>query len=160
MEPEKDVTEGKEDVAKRIEGLERQLAEKALALDTANGRIAGMEAAGAKAREEIAAIKSQHVAVSGDLVTLKGALSEAVKGYRELIIAANPAVPAELVGGETVAALAASLEKAKGLVGRVRQVVEAESAKSRVPAGAPVRTTPDFNTLSAREKIARGIGKE
>ena len=143
-----------------IEGLERQLAEKALALGAANGRIAGMEAEGNKQREEIAALKSQQVAASGERDTLKGALAEAVKGYRELIIAANPVVPAELVGGETVAALAASLEKAKGLVGRVRQTVEAESAKSRIPAGAPVRTTPDFNTLSAREKIARGIGKE
>jgi chromosome segregation ATPase len=160
LEPEKDVTEDKEDVAKRIEGLERQLAEKALALDTANNRIAGMETEGNKQREEIAALKSQHVAVSGDIETIKGALSEAVKGYRELIIAANPVVPAELVGGETVAALAASLEKAKGLVGRVRQAVAAESAKSRIPAGAPVRMTADTNTLSAREKIARGIGKE
>jgi len=159
LEPEQEVTESGEDVAKRITGLEKELTEKTLALRVADARIAGMEVEGNKQREEITTLKSQNEAVKGDFDTVRGALSEAVKCYRELVVAANPELPAELIVGETVAVLNESLAKAKGLVGRVKQVIAAESAKSRIPAGAPGRAQADINTLSAREKIARGIGQ-
>jgi hypothetical protein len=157
MEPEKEVTT---DVSERIKGLESEINEKTLALSEAGARIAGMETESKAQNEEITVLKNRTEITNGDIATVKGALSEAVKCYRELVIAANPELPVELIGGETVAVLNESLIKAKGLVGRVRQVIEAESAKSRVPAGAPGRTAADINTLSAREKIARGIGRE
>lgn len=134
MEPEK--IEGKEDVGERIKGLEKELAEKTLALRETDARIAGMEAEGTRQHKEIAALKSQNDAVKGDFDTVKGALSEAVKSYRELVVAANPELPAELIGGETVAVLNESLTKAKGLVGRVRQAIEAASAKPHPGRGA------------------------
>ena len=158
METEKDGTEVTD--AERTSGLEKELAEKNLALREALARIAGMENETKVQREEITALKSRGDTANSELEIVKGSLADAVKCYRELVIAANPELPAELIGGETVAILNESLTKAKGLVGRVWQVIEAESAKTRVPAGSPGRITADINTLSAREKIARGIGKE
>ncbi len=85
-------------------------------------------------------------------------LVQAVASYRALLIATNPEVPSELISGDTVDALDQSLEKARALVSKVRQGVEAELAKLRVPFSAPLRTEPDLSALSAREKIQYAIG--
>ena len=50
------------------------------------------------------------------------------------------------------------VEKAKALVSRVKQGVEAEVSLAKVPAGAPERTLPDLSALSPREKIQYAIG--
>ena len=158
MEPEK--SEVKEDAAERIKGLEKELAEKTLALHEADVRIAGMETERIRLGEKIAALTGENTAANGDLEIVKDALSDAVKCYREVIVAANPELPVELIGGETVAKLNDSLAKAKGLVGKVKQVIEAGAARVRIPIGAPGRMAGDISMLSAREKIARGMGKE
>jgi molybdopterin converting factor small subunit len=48
--------------------------------------------------------------------------------------------------------------KAKTLVNRVKQGLEAEITAGKVPAGAPIRTPPDLSALSPREKINYAIG--
>jgi len=158
LEPE--TTEKKEDVSERIKGLEKQLAEKDLALSQADARLAEMETADAKLKGDITKLKEQNTVVSGNFDELKTTLSETVKSYRELVLKSNPGVPAELVTGDTLAAVGESLAKAKELVGRVRQNIEAEIAESRIPAGAPVRTPRDISSLSAHEKIAQGIKRD
>jgi hypothetical protein len=159
MEKEKDIESG-EDVAKRIDGMEKELAEKTLALGEALARIAGMENERTRQVEEMAVLKKNGDTVNRDLEMVKGALAEAVKCYRELVIAANRELPAELIGGETVASLNESLTKARGLVGKVRLAIEAESARTRIPVGAPGRQSENTSTLTSREKIARGMGRE
>lgn len=108
-----------------------------------------------------------------DIVTLKQAASEsadvfsivntslaqAVSAYKSAVAAANPAVPGELITGDTIEAINQSLESAKGLVAQVRQSVEADIASGKVPAGAPARTAPDVEALSPREKIQYAITK-
>ena len=51
-----------------------------------------------------------------------------------------------------------SLKNARALMERVRQEMEAEAAKTRVPAGAPQRAPLDLSALSAREKIQYALG--
>jgi hypothetical protein len=85
-------------------------------------------------------------------------LKETVNGFRKLVLQANPGMPEELVGGDTIVAINESLAKAKSLTGRLRQTVEKEIARSRVPIGAPGRQTADLSALSPREKINYGIG--
>ena len=92
------------------------------------------------------------------LVDATGTLAQAVASYKTLLVATNQEVPAELIIGDTVDALDQSLEKARALVSKVRQGVEAELAKMRVPFSAPLRTEPDLSALSAREKIQYAIG--
>ena len=64
----------------------------------------------------------------------------------------------ELITGDTVEAINQSLENARALISRVRQVLEEEVAKTRVPSGAPQRAPPDLSALSPREKIQYAIG--
>jgi hypothetical protein len=64
----------------------------------------------------------------------------------------------ELISGDTIEAVNESLEKAKNLIGRVRQGIETEISRARVPAGAPERRPPDLSALSPSEKILYGIG--
>lgn len=65
---------------------------------------------------------------------------------------------AELITGETVDEINESLKKARALIERVKQEMEAETAKTMVPAGAPQRMPMDLSALSPREKIQYAIG--
>ncbi len=85
-------------------------------------------------------------------------LAQTVTGYRELVVQANPGVPEEMITGDSIEEVNASLEGARTLVERVRREIEAETARTRVPAGAPPRTPPDLSALTAREKIQYALG--
>ncbi len=106
------------------------------------------------AREEEAQRRGQEAA------TLKEQLGLAVARYREMALAKALDVPAELVVGETVEEIDASLAAAQALVDRVRKQMEARAAAERVPTGAPARKPPDLSALSPREKIAYALSKE
>ncbi|MBN2076377.1 MAG: hypothetical protein JW762_12570 [Dehalococcoidales bacterium] len=90
--------------------------------------------------------------------TLEESLTEAVTGYKSLVIKSNPEIVEDLIDGDTIESINESLEKAKILVGRIRQEMEAEISKVKVPAGAPERSSPDLSTLSPAEKIRYAIG--
>ena len=85
-------------------------------------------------------------------------MAEAVASYKTLVAQLNPEVLEELITGDTIEVINQSLEKAKTLISRVRQGLEAEITAGKVPAGAPVRTPPDLSALSPREKINYAIG--
>jgi len=74
------------------------------------------------------------------------------------VVQANPGVLAELITGDTVEEVNESLKNAQVLVDRVRQEMEAEASKTRIPAGAPQRAPLDLSALSPREKIQYAIG--
>jgi chromosome segregation ATPase len=121
-------------------------------------RLEELEEAIAGKDAEIASLKQDKAEMEDKLATLESSLSEAVASYRELAVQSNPEVVEELLAGDTIEAVNESLEKAKNLVSRVRQGVEAEISQARVPAGAPERTPPDLSALSPREKIRYAIG--
>ena len=78
--------------------------------------------------------------------------------YRTLVVQSNPDVPEDMISGDTIEAIDSSIESARGLINRIRESMEAEISSARFPIGAPVRTAPDFSTLSPREKIQYAIG--
>ena len=94
----------------------------------------------------------------GLLTTLQKSLRDAVGGYRSLILQIHPGISAELITGDTLEAIDKSLEKARGIVGRVRQSVEKEMALARVTVGSPARRQQDTGALSPREKIQYALG--
>jgi hypothetical protein len=94
-----------------------------------------------------------------ELAALKESLSGAVTKYRAAILAAAPDIPMELVKGDSIAEIDASLEQARGIVSKVRQQLEAEAEANKVPAGAPQRTPQDLSALSPAEKIAYALKK-
>ena len=86
------------------------------------------------------------------IAQVQGQLSEAVSRYRDQVLAANPEVPAELVSGDTVEQVDASLEQARALVDNVKQHLA-----DRVPAGAPARRGIDTSSMSPGDKITYGL---
>lgn len=121
----------------KIAGLEKTLAER--------------DAAAASMQKSLDEAKQAVVEASVDL-------SEAVAAYRQMTVAANPGLVAEMIKGNTIGEINASLKTTKELIAKVKQEVGAENARVRVPAGAPQRTSPDLSGLSAREKIRYGVG--
>ncbi|MEE8194442.1 MAG: hypothetical protein V3T73_02945 [Dehalococcoidales bacterium] len=142
----------------RLAELEGLVTEKDDELASRNRQISKLEQAIADRDGEIASLK-QSVAESDEHIKrLSDSLSQAVASYKALITSAHPQVSEELIAGDTIEAIDDSLGKAKNLVSKVRQGLEAEVMQARVPAGAPVRTPPDFSALSSREKIQYAIG--
>ena len=142
----------------RLAELEGLLAEKDDGLASRNRQISKLEQAIADRDGEITSLKQSVAESKEHIKRLSDGLSQAVASYKTLITSANPQVPEELIGGDTIEAIDDSLGKAKNLVSKVRQGLEAEVMQARVPAGAPVRTPPDFSALSSREKIQYAIG--
>ena len=107
---------------------------------------------------EIAGLKQALDEARQTIDELGQAVSRAVAAYKETVVQANPGVLAELITGETVAEINESLKNARALIERVRQEVEAEASRTRIPAGASQRAPLDLSALSSREKIQYAIG--
>jgi len=107
---------------------------------------------------ELAARDSQLQTLGETAAALGASLARAVAAYKGMVVRANPGLTPELISGETVDEVDASLERAKGIIASVRKSLQAEYAGARVPAGAPPRTPPDLSSLSPIEKIKHAIG--
>jgi len=126
-------------------------------LARAGTRIAELEGAVADRDAEISSLRQQTAGLETLLEEARGSLAETVSRYRDAVVRMNPEVPGELVTGDSIESVDSSLEQARSLVGKVREGLEKEVSRARVPAGAPERRTPDLFTLSPREKIRYGI---
>ena len=143
QEPIPEVNEAKDEESLHLIELKSLVRDKDRALAKANARISELEQVLVESEEK--------------LKTTNDSLAEAIVSYKKLVIENSPEVPEELIGGESVPAVNQSLEQARSLVSRVKQGLEAEIQATRVPAGAPQRTSPDLSALSPREKIQYGV---
>jgi uncharacterized coiled-coil protein SlyX len=170
---EEDLPEGQSGGANSIEEEEPQddtgqlagpddqdvlLAQKDEELAKANARVTELEEVVLDKDSDIASLQQLMTELEEKLAVTNDSLAEAVNSYRNMIIQANPDIVEELISGDTIESLNESLEKARSLIGRVRQGLETEIALARVPAGAPERRPPDLSALSLREKIQYAIG--
>ena len=127
-------------------------------LEQTKTRVAELDGLVAQKEEEIS-LANAHIAELEQAVTnLNNTLSQAVASYRASVIQANPGAIEELITGDTVDDINASLDRAKTLIGKVREGLEVEMVVAKVPAGAPQRTPIDLSALSPREKIQYAIG--
>jgi len=120
-------------------------------LEQTVARVAELEGLVAQKEEELTKANSR-------ITELGQAVNQAVASYRVLAVQANPDVIEELITGDTIDDINASLKRAKTFVSKVREGLEAEVAGAKVPAGAPQRTPIDLSALSPREKIQYAIG--
>ncbi len=127
-------------------------------LESKNATIAELEQALASKDGEIAILKQAIAESDQKLADLTAALAQAVASYKALVMETNPEVPDELITGENIDAINESLENARALIDRVKQGIEAEVSRTKVPAGAPQRAPLDLSVLSPREKIQYAIG--
>ena len=134
------------------------LSQKDEELARANARVAELEGIVSNRDSDIAVLEQSVNEMEEKLTIANDSLTEAVTGYRNMIVQTNPDILEELIIGDTIESLNGSLEKARSLIGRVKQGLESEIAMSRVPPGAAERRPPDLSALSPREKIQYAIG--
>ncbi len=155
---EPELTEELEAARDEAEKLKQEKEAMAGELESRGATITGLEQTVASHESEIVTLKETIVASDQKLTDVNAALSETVAGYKALVMAANPEILADMITGETVEAINESLEGARALVDRVRQGIEAEVSRVKIPAGAPQRALLDLSVLSPREKIQYAIG--
>ena len=142
----------------RLAELESLVAQKDEELAQASARVSELEKAVAGKEEEAATLRQSQAELEEKLSASSRSLADAVTSYRAAVVETNPEVMEELINGDTIEAINESLEKAKRLIGRVRQGLEAEISRSGVPAGAPERKAPDLSALSPSDKILYALG--
>jgi chromosome segregation ATPase len=111
--------------------------------------------ADAQARIDSAALDAEEM--RGQVTASCERERHAAARYRELVLRAEPALPAEMVVGDTVDAIEASVVAARDVVGRVRSHIEAQTSAARVPAGAPERGGLDVSAMTPQQKIRFGL---
>jgi len=119
--------------------------------------LEGAHQALAGADEQAAAHQERIGGLEGELSTTREQVQDAALRYREALLSASPEVPADMVGGETLEEVEASLAAARQTVSQIRQHLESQTQSSRVPAGAPPRQAPDLSALTPEEKIRIGL---
>ena len=127
-------------------------------LEQVRSKVIELETLVAQKEEELAKANARTSELEQVVDESDRNLAQAVSSYKALVVKSNPGVFEEMIAGDTIEDINASLERAKTIVGKVRQGLEAEMASAKVPAGAPERTPTDLSALSPREKIQYAIG--
>lgn len=151
-------TDELKELKNRLAEAEAIIAARNAELATKEQRIAALEATAAETESDAAKLKQSAAEANTQAENLRQEQRQAAEAYRNVICQANTGIPEELISGQNIAEIDESLAKARALVGKVRQGLEAEAVSFRVPTGAPTRTPPDFSGLSSREKIKYAIG--
>jgi hypothetical protein len=144
-------------------------------LEGARAEVARLQADAAHAaaeatrlRDGLVVAEDARITAESDASALRSQLDDAsakarraAERYRDLVVRTEPALPAELIAGEDIDAVDAAVSAARDIVGRVRSHIEAQAesatARARVPAGAPARSSPDLSTMTPEQKIRYGL---
>jgi len=141
-----------------LEGVRAEKNNLASELKTREAAINELEQVIADRDSELATLKQTVAKSEESLKDVRDTLAQAISSYRALVVQANPDILDELISGDSVEAINQSVEDAQRFIFKVKQGLEAEAARARVPVGAPQRTMPDLSALSPREKIRYAIG--
>ena len=169
-----DLSAEREEARAEIDRLQTTAADRearALHLDELNAQIREQlsvaQADLAGRQEEIDALNEQMSAAQADLSIvqaenqdLHARLQAAAQKYRQVLLAAAPEVPEDLVTGESIEEVDASMEEAGQTILQVRERLESQAQSGRVPTGSPPRAAPDFSALSPTEKIRLGLSQK
>ncbi len=125
--------------------------------EVAPGQLDELQKAITDRQKEIDTLKAAAASMEATLRDLTGSLKEAVTEYRNALILAHPDVLPELIAGDTVPSVRESVTRARAIVDKVKQNVEAQISYDKFPTGSPARGSAADLGLSPREKIERGI---
>lgn len=153
MEEEKGKVEGEETNDSELDILKLEKDSLKNELKSANEKIFELEKSIVDKDSEIETIKQSLEESNNTKDEMEKSLAGAAEAYKELAIHTNPGLVSEMIKGDTIEEIKASVENARALVERVKQELGEENSLIKVPAGAPTRTQPDLSSLSPREKI-------
>jgi hypothetical protein len=139
------------------ETLAAQLEEERKAKAAAEASLAEKDDRIASLESSLSEAKQGSEAVAAELARVKEANIQAVSKYLDVVRSANPTIPQDIIAGDTIEDIDASLAKAITIAESVKSSLEAQAKETKVPAGAPTRTEISVEGLTPREKIAAGI---
>jgi len=142
--------------AEDIAAVRAQLEEEQKAKTTLEEAMAEKDAKLAELETALSEAKQGSEASTAELASVKEARDQAVSKYLGMAKASNPQVPGDMITGETIEEIDASVEKGKGLVSAVKRTLESETAAAKVPAGAPTRGETTEG-MSNKDMIAAGL---
>jgi hypothetical protein len=143
--------------AEALEAIKAQLEEEKKAKAAAEANLAEKDARIAELETSLSEAKQGSEAVAAELAQVREAHGQAISKYLGAVRLANPAIPQDIIVGDTIEDIDASVQKAQSIAESVRANLEARARETRVPAGAPPRSEISVEGLSPREKIAAGI---
>jgi len=155
---EKELTDELDATRDELARLKQEKEELIRELESKNATIAELEQAVASKDSEITILKQAIAESEQKLTEINDTLTQAIASYKSLVMETHPEIPADLITGDTIEAINESLENARALIDKVKQGIEAEASRTKVPAGAPQRVPLDLSVLSPREKIQYAIG--
>ena len=147
------------DARAQVERLQLEAADAHARAQRAADDAEGLRAEARTSAEAASASASEAASLREQLATAEERASASAGRYRDLVVRTEPALPAELIAGDTIDAIDASVAAARDVVGRVRAHIEAQAQSARVPAGAPPRSGLDVSLLSPEQKIRFGLAR-
>ena len=140
-----------------LETLKAQLEEEKKAKAAAEASLVEKDARIAELETSLSEAKQGSEAVAAELAQVREAHGQAIAKYLGAVRLANPTIPQDIIAGDTIEEIDASVSKATSIAESVRANLEAQAKATKVPAGAPTRSEISVEGLSPREKIAAGI---
>jgi len=140
-----------------LEAIKAQLEEEKEAKAAADASLVEKDARIAELEASLSEAQQGSEAAAAELVQVKDAHSKAVAKYLDAVRLANSTIPQDIIAGDTIEDIDASLAKAQTIAGAVKANLEARDKEAKVPAGAPTRGEISLEGLTPREKIAAGI---
>ena len=140
-----------------IEAIKAELEEEKKAKAAAEASLAEKDARIAELEASLSEAKTGSEATATELAQVNEAHGQAVAKYLGAVRLANPTIPQDIITGDTIEDIDASLAKATTIAESVKANLEAQARETKVPAGAPPRGEISLEGLTPREKIAAGI---
>jgi hypothetical protein len=150
-------TQNNASVPEDLEAIKTLLEEERKAKAAAEAAAAEKDARIAELEASLNEAKQGSEAVFAELAQVKEAHGQAIAKYIGAVRLANPTIPQDIIAGDTIEDIDASLARATSIAESVKASLEAQAKEARVPAGAPPRSEISVEGLSPREKIAAGI---
>jgi len=140
-----------------LEAIKAQLEEEKKTKAAAEASLAEKDTRIAELEASLSEAKSGSEAAAAELASAKEANAQAVSKYLDAVRTANSTIPQDIIAGDTIEDIDASLAKATTIAESVKANLEAQAKEAKVPAGAPTRGEISLEGLTPREKIAAGI---
>jgi hypothetical protein len=140
-----------------VEGIKAELEEERKAKAAAEAALASMNARITELQATVSVVTQAGETAAGELAHAKEAYTKATAKYLGMVKAANLTIPGDIIAGQTIEDIDASLAKALSIATAITANLEAQAKQAKVPAGAPARGEIPTEGLSPREKIAAGI---
>jgi methylaspartate ammonia-lyase len=143
-----------------LEAIKAQFEEERKAKAAAEASLAEKDALIAELKASLSEATQGSEAAAAELAQVKEANAQAVAKYLDAVRLANPTIPQDIIAGDTIEEIDASLAKATTIAESVKASLEAQAKEAKVPAGAPPRGEISLEGLTPREKIAAGLNQK